>query len=460
MNDTIRNFPARTESLSCMPAGENERRERNGRNGGQEGADILNRLKDDKRRNERRLFLTVFLFWFSVYTYPSFLTTYAVNTLHATNVLAVMIVGSYGLTQMILRIPLGILSDALKRRKPFVMLGFGLSAAAGGGLMLVDLLAGRESIPDSLAYAVLIFRGISGMTAATWVNLSVLYSSNYHGEDLAPAMSRLIVPQCGSQIIAMLLGAQLAGRFGEFYAFLLATASAVGGLLIMTRIQETPPAGSPVSLRTLTALARNRQLIQGTVLATVYQLVVWATAQGFVQNWARDMIGMTTAELGYLSVANLLPNTVLSRLSGTVLVRRFGRKAVLGAGFCFLAAACCFYPLTNSVWSLMAAQALLGCGVGLIMPLTMASAIETVPDDRRGAAMGIYQAVYGLGMFVGPVIAGGVIEGFSAVSEREGPAVMGYTANFHVMAVIAVIGGLLAVLLTRENGIRRSRSPE
>ena len=409
----------------------------------------MNRLDPDTKRNENRLFSAVFLFWFSVYTYPSFLTSYAVNTLHATNVLAGMIVGSYGLTQMILRIPLGILSDVLKRRKPFVMLGFGLSIAASGGLALVDILAGREIIPEGLALAALFCRGVSGMTAAAWVNLSVLYSSNYHGEDLAPAMSRLIVPQCGSQIIAMLLGAQLAGRLGELYAFLLATAAGVAGLLVMARIQETRPTGEPMTVRALAAVIRNRQLVQGTVLATVYQLVVWATAQGFVQNWARDVIGMPTAELGFLSVANLLPNTILSRFSGTVFAPRFGRKTVLGAGFGFLAAACCFYPQTDSMWSLMGAQALLGCGVGLIMPLTMASAIETVPENRRGAAMGIYQAIYGLGMFAGPVIAGWVIEGFSKASAGEETIRPGYTANFYAMAAIAVIGGILAVLLTQ-----------
>ena len=409
----------------------------------------MNRLDPDTKRNENRLFSAVFLFWFSVYTYPSFLTSYAVNTLHATNVLAGMIVGSYGLTQMILRIPLGILSDVLKRRKPFVMMGFGLSIAASGGLALVDILAGREIVPEGLALAALFCRGVSGMTAAAWVNLSVLYSSNYHGEDLAPAMSRLIVPQCGSQIIAMLLGAQLAGRLGELYAFLLATAVGVAGLLVMARIQETRPTGEPMTIRALAVVIRNRQLVQGTVLATVYQLVVWATAQGFVQNWARNVIGMTTAELGFLSVANLLPNTILSRFSGTVFAPRFGRKTVLGAGFGFLAAACCFYPQTDSMWSLMGAQALLGCGVGLIMPLTMASAIETVPENRRGAAMGIYQAIYGLGMFAGPVIAGWVIEGFSKASAGEETIRPGYTANFYAMAAIAVIGGILAVLLTQ-----------
>ena len=134
----------------------------------------MNRLDPDTKRNENRLFSAVFLFWFSVYTYPSFLTSYAVDTLHATNVLAGMIVGSYGLTQMILRIPLGILSDVLKRRKPFVMLGFGLSIVASGGLALADILAGREIVPEGLALAALFCRGVSGMTAAAWVNLSVL----------------------------------------------------------------------------------------------------------------------------------------------------------------------------------------------------------------------------------------------------------------------------------------------
>ncbi len=400
-------------------------------------------------RNERRLFSAVFLFWFSVYTYPSFLTTYAVNTLHATSVAAGMLVGSYGLTQMALRIPLGILSDVLKRRKPFVMIGLCLSMAASGGLGLVDILAGRGNVPEGLAYAAVICRGISGMTAATWVNLSVLYSANYRGKDMASAMSRLVVPQCGSQIIAMLLGAQLAGRLDELYAFLLGTAAAAAGLLVMARIRDVRPEGKHVTVRELAAVVRNRELVRGTLLATVYQLVAWATAQGFVQNWARDVIGMTMSELGYLSVANLLPNMTLSRLSGTVLAPRFGRKAVLGAGFGLLAAACCCYPQTRSMAALLGAQVLLGSGVGLIMPLTMAGAVETVPDDRRGAAMGIYQAVYGLGMFAGPMIAGWVIE-----IAGKGSAASGYTANFYVMAAIAAAGGVLAVLLTPGEGRR------
>lgn len=396
----------------------------------------------DEKKNERLLLTAVFLFWFSNYTYPSFLTTYATNTLGATKVLAGMIVGSYGLTQMILRIPLGIFSDVLRKRKLFVLIGFVLSIVSASGLAIVALIAGRDNVPSGLAYAVLILRGMSGMMAATWVNFSVLYSSSYQGDRVATAMSRLIVPQCGSQIIAMLLGAQLAGRVGEVWAFVLAAAAAIAGLLVMLRVKEQAPTGAPMTLKGFLEVARNKELISGTVLATIYQLVVWTTVQGFVQNWARDMIGLTTAQLGFLSVANLLPNTILSHFSGTVFAPKYGRRVVLAAGFCAIAGACLLYPQTSSLVSLLAVQALLGSGVGLIMPLTMASAIETVPGEKRGAAMGIYQAVYGLGMFLGPVIGGFVIEQFSIPRD-------GYIANFYVAMGIALAGLVLAVALTK-----------
>ncbi len=410
-----------------------------------------------KEGSRERLMLTaVFFFWFSVYTYPSFLTTYAVNGLGATSVMAGMIVGSYGLTQMVLRIPFGILSDVLRKRKPFIMMGFAFSILASAGLALTSLQVGKEAVPPWLAWAALIFRGMSGITAATWVQLSVLYSANCRGEQVSAAMSRIIVPQCGSQIVAMLAGAQLAGRVGETWAFLLAAVAGIVGLLIMARVPEHRPEGEPMTLRGLLTVARDRKLLAGTLLATIYQLVVWATVQGFVQNWAREVIGLTTAELGYLSVANLLPNTVVSRFSGTVLSRKFGRYAVLACGFLCLAAACCLYPLTRSLIALLAVQALLGAGVGLIMPLTMSGAIEDIPDEKRGAAMGIYQAVYGLGMFLGPVLAGAVIERFSAAADGTVSAVSGYIAVFHMAMFISLAGLLLSLLPALYRRLRRA----
>ena len=68
----------------------------------------------------RRTLAAIFLFWFSMYTYPSFLSGYVQNVLGAGSVLVGMIVGSYGFVQMLLRIPLGICSDRVKKRRVFV----------------------------------------------------------------------------------------------------------------------------------------------------------------------------------------------------------------------------------------------------------------------------------------------------------------------------------------------------
>ena len=77
--------------------------------------------------------------------------------------------------------------------------------------------------------------------------------------------------------------------------------------------------------------------------------------------------------------------------------------------------------------------------------------VETVPTARRGAAMGIYQAVYGLGMFLGPVIAGMVIERFSVAPAGGEPLlVQGYSANFYVSMGIALMGIVLSLIVNRQ----------
>ena len=42
-------------------------------------------------------------------------------------------------------------------------------------------------------WVALLARGLSGVTAATWVSFSVLYSASYEADEIAPAVSRLMV---------------------------------------------------------------------------------------------------------------------------------------------------------------------------------------------------------------------------------------------------------------------------
>ena len=393
-------------------------------------------------RKELPVLAAIFFFWFSMYTYPSFFSAYVSDRLLAPEVMTGLIVGAYGFAQMILPIPLGIASDWTRRRKPFVALGFIASLLACAGLIAAEALAARGHV-GTLTHAVaLLARGLSGVTAATWVSFSVLYSASYEADEIAPAVSRLMVPQYGSQIVAMLLGAQLAQRVNETAAFALAAVAALAGLVLMRRVPERPPEGERLTLKSVAGVLSDRGLRVGTLLGTLFRLICWGTVLGFVPNWARDVAGLSVSQLGYLSVMYLLPNTVMARLSGAHLAPRFGFRKVLAAGFAIVGLACFLYPRATGLWPLLGVQGIFGLGMGLILPLTLAAAIRDIPDRRRGAAMGVYQAVYGVGMFIGPVAAGWIISALPT-------AIEGMTVNFYVNGALSLLGVALTLLLMR-----------
>ena len=68
------------------------------------------------------IFAATFLMWFSIYTYQSNFTPYMDSLAFSPSMIG-LVIGSYGFTQMIFRIPLGILSDRLGTRKLFIIIG-------------------------------------------------------------------------------------------------------------------------------------------------------------------------------------------------------------------------------------------------------------------------------------------------------------------------------------------------
>ena len=71
---------------------------------------------------KRTIFIiTTSLFWFSLYTYVPIFPGYIENS-GVSHSMVGIIIGSYGFSQMIIRIPLGIISDRLNKRKLFIIL--------------------------------------------------------------------------------------------------------------------------------------------------------------------------------------------------------------------------------------------------------------------------------------------------------------------------------------------------
>jgi EmrB/QacA subfamily drug resistance transporter len=100
-------------------------------------------------------------------------------------------------------------------------------------------------------------------------------------------------------------------------------------------------------------------------------------------------------------------------LTGAALGDRFGRRRMFGLGiglFTLSSAAAALAPSTDA---LVAARALQGVGAAIVLPLTLTLLSEAVSIEKRGLALGAWSGISGLGVALGPVVGGAVVDGIS-----------------------------------------------
>ena len=84
---------------------------------------------------------------------------------------------------------------------------------------------------------------------------------------------------------------------------------------------------------------------------------------------------------------------------------------VVGLGVFTLGSAAA--ALAPSTTALVAARAIQGAGAAVVAPLTLTLLSEAFPAGRRGIALGIWSGISGLGVALGPVVGGAVVDGIS-----------------------------------------------
>jgi len=348
-----------------------------------------------REKNKHIIFITVTaLFWFSLYSYVPIFPGY-IEKSGASHGMTGIIIGSYGFVQMLVRIPLGIVSDRLNRRKIFIILGILFSLISGLGLWLFNS-----------AWSMLIYRSMAGMAAASWVAFSILFSSYYKSEEATKAVGYILAANNSGQVLAMLAGSAFAGWYGEKSSFLLAAVAAVIGLIIGVFIVEnTNINNKPMEIRQLFAVAKSKSLMIMSVLSILLQFITFATVYGFTPIVA-ESLGANSNQLGLLTALSVLPSIPAVALSGSLFGRKYGEKKTLVYGFAVTALTCMAIPFIRSFPMLVVTQFVGGFGRGIVAPLLMGLSIKNFDESKRGSAMGFYQAIYGLGMFSGPVIVG------------------------------------------------------
>jgi EmrB/QacA subfamily drug resistance transporter len=92
---------------------------------------------------------------------------------------------------------------------------------------------------------------------------------------------------------------------------------------------------------------------------------------------------------------------------------RFGRKRTLFIGLGIFGAGSLLAAISSSSTELIASRALMGVGAAAIMPTTLSIITNIFPKHERPKAIAVWAAVAGMGIAIGPISGGWLIENFA-----------------------------------------------
>lgn len=123
----------------------------------------------------------------------------------------------------------------------------------------------------------------------------------------------------------------------------------------------------------------------------------------------RRELGASASALQWIVNSYILVFGGLLLTMGT-LGDRFGRRRLLQLGFLVLGASSLYGAFAGSATELVVARTAMGIGGAMIMPSTLSVIIDVFPRNERVRAIGIWAGVAHLGIPLGPVLGGWLLE--------------------------------------------------
>lgn len=219
---------------------------------------------------------------------------------------------------------------------------------------------------------------------------------------------------------------------------------AIPGALVVSQTRQRT--GSGLSLRApLRSLLRQAAFLP-VVVGLISATLAWGTFQAFAPIFAKESLGLPSAQVGYLIAVQAIFNAGTRPFAGG-LVDRVGRRfAIVLVGVVGWSTA---IVVLGHLTGFGLPALVIAAGTPFIATAFVAISVvfgELSTTSTRGVTMGLYGTVLFGGLSLGPLFFGPIVQG------------SGYAAGFTVTAIVAV---LLALVMTamQSVAIRRSTAP-
>ena len=354
-----------------------------------------------KLNSQLILEIVIVLFWTSEYAHVPYFTPY-LRFLGTGATLVGMIVGAYGFTQMMLRIPIGIATDVTGAYRFVIISGLFFTTVSSLGLFITTNIV-----------LIFICRVLAGVASSTWIASTVAYMTYYPVSDSVHASARLNALNNGGKLLAFAAGGAAAAAAGYRAALFVSFAAGLVGLLLAFFVEKVEIRRERLSIRKVILAMTSARVIIPSLLMAAQQMALHATVFSFTSDIARQ----AGASSGMLSVLTAVFTAV--QILSAVLISspgflRLRRNRALAGGYALLAVYMLMLGYSGDVRVMLVGQAAAAVGSAILASLLLSECVRDVPDGERSTVVGTFQAVYGLGMTVGPIMMGCLMESFGS----------------------------------------------
>jgi len=308
-------------------------------------------------------------------------------------------------TALIVKVFSGVLSDLFRRRKPLVVLGYGLAALT----KIVFPLAPTLGWVTAARFADRVGKGIRG--APRDALIADLTPPGVRGASFGLRQALDTVGGVGGPLLAIGAMAIFASDFrAAFWVAVIPAFLAVALLVLGVDEKESrePAAESKPPLRW--SAARRLPAHYWIVVGIAAVLTLARFSEAFLVLRARDA-GLPVAAAPWVMVVMSLVYAIASYPAGSAADRGYGPK-LLSAGLLSLIVADIVLANAGGGGAVFAGAALWGLHMGLTQGLLSALIAATAPADLRGTAFGAFNLVCGVALLAASVLAGWLWDAF------------------------------------------------